>query len=146
MIKVLLSVFFLIPIFLLGQDTTSTKSISDDDKEYNVIDGSTKTLTKLDHPPEYSEGFKGMQKIIAKTMRYPPKAQDAGISGIVEVVFIVDSTGTAINHKVQRGIGYGCDEEALNAVKQIRGKWIPGVLNGKKVNVEYILPVMFQLR
>mgnify|MGYP006152915843 CR=1 FL=1 len=47
--------------------------------------------------------------------------------------------------KVVRGIGGGCDEEALRVMK-LSPKWSPGVQNGKKVRVSHTLPIFFSLK
>ena len=53
------------------------------------------------------------------TISYPKKAQENKISGTVIVEFDRDSNCVFSNPKVIKGLGYGCDEEALKAANQI---------------------------
>ena len=70
---------------------------------------------------------------------------DSGTYGKVFIAFDINQKGEVSNYKVKSGIGHGCDEEALRVVKNIPSNWLPGVLNDKVVNVEYVLPISFQL-
>lgn len=79
-------------------------------------------------------------------IRYPREAQRSGVSGEVQVAFTIDSEGKTSNHRVIKGVGFGCDEEALKAVKAIPDLWIPGLLSGQAVGVEYVLPVRFNIK
>ena len=72
-------------------------------------------------------------------------AQDAGIQGVVFVTFVVEKDGSVTGVRVLRGIGGGCDEEAIRRVKQMP-RWEPGEQRGKPVKVQYNLPVRFTLR
>lgn len=114
--------------------------------EFRVIKGSDTTKTKLDRPPLYIGGSALMYEPILKSIQYPEQAKENGISGRVYITFTIDSNGKASNHRVTKGIGFGCDEEALRVVEAIPDNWIPGLLGGQAVNVEYILPISFTLR
>ncbi|MFZ7114561.1 MAG: energy transducer TonB, partial [Bacteroidota bacterium] len=59
--------------------------------------------------------------------------------------FVVDKDGKVTSAKVLRGIGGGCDEEALRVVKNMP-EWKPGRQNGRSVMVQYNLPVVFNLK
>ena len=72
-------------------------------------------------------------------------AKDAGVQGIVYVTFVVEPDGNITNVKVLRGIGAGCDDEALRVVKAMP-KWKPGKQRGKSVRVQFNLPIRFTLR
>jgi len=60
------------------------------------------------------------------TLSYPLKAQENNISGTVTVLFDIDSNCIIVNIRIVKGIGYGCDEESINALKQCRYKFING--------------------
>jgi len=94
----------------------------------------------VENQPELIGGMEALQSEI----EYPKRARQAGIEGRVFVQFVVDEQGNVINPKVVRGIGGGCDEEAIKAVKA--QKFRPGTQRGKPVKVRFSLPVMFQLR
>jgi protein TonB len=80
---------------------------------------------------------------IQKRIRYPELAVNAGIEGRVVLQFIVTYEGKIKNPLVVRGIGGGCDEEALNALEFAKFK--PGYQRGRPVNVSYSLPINFSL-
>ena len=71
-------------------------------------------------------------------------ARRAGIEGRVTVQFIVNEAGQVENPRVIRGIGGGCDEAALEAVK--KAKFTPGMQRGRPVRVQFSLPVIFRLQ
>jgi protein TonB len=84
----------------------------------------------------------GMAKLQA-SVRYPEMARRAGIEGRVTVQFIVNEQGKVENARVVRGIGGGCDEEALKAVQQ--AEFEPGMQRGRPVRVQYALSINFRL-
>lgn len=75
---------------------------------------------------------------------YPEMARRAGIEGRVTIQFIVNEKGQVENPRVIRGIGGGCDEEALKAVSNAR--FTPGLQRGRPVKVQYSLPIVFRLQ
>ena len=84
----------------------------------------------------------GLQAIQAK-IRYPERALRAGIEGRVYVQFIVSERGDVENPHVIRGIGGGCDEEAMRVVSE--AKFVPGMQRGRPVRVQFYLPVVFRI-
>ncbi len=105
----------------------------DDDKEEDFF-------VVVENMPELIGGMAALQKNI----RYPEMARKAGIEGRVIVQFIVNEDGKVENPRVIRGIGGGCDEEALRAVSNALFK--PGRQRGIPVRVQYSLPVIFKLQ
>ena len=95
--------------------------------------------------PRFPGGEQKMMEFISKNIEYPQIAQDSGIQGRVFVSFIIESDGSVSNVKLLRGIGGGCDEEAMRVV-QAMPRWIPGKQRGKAVRVSYQIPVMFKLQ
>lgn len=95
--------------------------------------------------PKFPGGETELFKFLGKNMSYPPMAKDAGVQGVVYVNFVVMEDGSIANVKVLRGIGAGCDEEAIRVVKSMP-KWSPGKQRGKAVRVNYNLPVRFVLK
>lgn len=94
----------------------------------------------VEQDPELIGGLEGLQRSI----RYPEIARKAGIEGRVFVQFVVDEKGNVIDPVVTRGIGGGCDEAALDAVR--KAKFKPGKQRGRAVKVQYSLPVTFRLQ
>jgi TonB family protein len=94
----------------------------------------------VEQMPELIGGLASIQRAI----RYPTLAKKAGIEGRVFVQFIVDTHGSVIEANVVRGIGGGCDEEALRVVRQARFQ--PGRQRGEAVMVKMSIPITFKLR
>lgn len=93
----------------------------------------------VEQMPEMIGGLASLQKEI----KYPQMARNAGIEGRVIIQFIVNEQGQVENPQIIRGIGGGCDEEALRAVKLAQFK--PGKQRGEPVRVQYSLPIVFKL-
>ena len=81
--------------------------------------------------------------VVQSHIEYPPLALKAGIEGRVIVQFVIDRTGQVLDPQVIRGIGGGCDEEAVRAVLQ--AKFQPGLQRGRPVAVRYTLPITFRI-
>jgi protein TonB len=90
--------------------------------------------------PELIGGLQSVQKMIS----YPPIAKKAGVEGRVIVQFVVNEQGNVVDPVVVRGIGAGCDDEAIRAVSQAKFK--PGKQRGKPVKVKMSLPITFKLK
>jgi len=106
---------------------------------------SENVLTFVEKMPEYPGGQKAMEAFISQNLQYPKTAAEKGITGRVLIRFQVDENGNITDIKVMRGIGGGCDEEAIRIIKKM-GKWIPGKQNGKAVKTYFTLPVVFSLK
>ena len=104
-----------------------------------------KVYTLVEKMPEYLDGGQeGMYTHIRKNIKYPKDALYKDIQGRVFVSFIVDEEGNLTDAKVEKGIGGGCDEEALRVINML-GKWEPATQSGKTVAYRYIVPIKFQL-
>ncbi|NBC26272.1 MAG: TonB family protein [Bacteroidetes bacterium] len=90
--------------------------------------------------PQIIGGLEGIQKRI----KYPELAMRAHIEGRVFVQFIVNENGDVEDPVVLRGIGGGCDEEALRVIRET--KFSPGMQRGRPVRVRYAVPIIFMLR
>lgn len=101
-------------------------------------------FTKVEIMPEFPGGQSRMFSFIGKTVRYPEIARENNVQGKVYIQFVVNKDGSIDEAKVLRGIGYGCDEEALRAVNKMPN-WNPGEQKGKPVKVKFVLPVSFRL-
>jgi len=109
-------------------------------KQVVVEDEEPEIFLVVEEDPELIGGLEGLQRSI----RYPEIARKAGIEGRVFVQFVVDEKGNVIDPVVTRGIGGGCDEAALEAVR--KAKFKPGKQRGRPVKVQYSLPVTFRLQ
>ncbi len=95
--------------------------------------------------PEFPGGESQLYKFLAENIKYPQMAKESGIQGRVFVTFVVERDGRVTDVRVLRGIGGGCDEEAIRVVSNMP-KWTPGKQRGKAVRVQYNLPVKFTLQ
>jgi len=93
----------------------------------------------VEQAPTLIGGLNGLQSRI----QYPELAKQAGIQGRVFIQFIVQPDGSVTDAAITRGIGAGCDEEALKMVQN--AKFIPGVQSGMRVPVKMSIPVTFKL-
>jgi protein TonB len=100
--------------------------------------------TVVEQMPEYPGGTDALLKFIDANMKYPVEAKQKGVEGKVFVQFIIDKKGNVVDPKLLKGIGYGCDEEALRVIKLLPG-WIPGKQGGNPVNVKIVTPFSFKL-
>lgn len=98
----------------------------------------------LEVMPEPIGGAAAWGKFLQKNLRFPAVAQEQGVSGKVILSFIIEKDGSLSNIKVERGAGYGFDEEALRVLKLAKA-WKPGIQNGQPVRVRYNIPINFQL-
>ena len=99
----------------------------------------------VEEMPSYPGGEQKLMEYVAKNIKYPQIARETGIQGRVYVNFVVEPDGSVSNVSVLRGIGGGCDEEAIRVVTNMP-KWKPGKQRGKAVRVQYMLPVNFKLQ
>ena len=77
-------------------------------------------------------------------MKYPSQAQRMGLEGKVFIEFVVGRDGSIADVKVLRGIGAGCDEEAIRVLKK-SPNWSPGKQRGRPVRQRMVLPITFKL-
>jgi protein TonB len=104
-----------------------------------------KVFTIVEEMPSFPGGEEKMLEYISRNIKYPPVARENGIMGRVYVTFVVDKDGKIKEAKILRGIGGGCDEEALRVIKTMPD-WKAGRQNGRSVQVQFNLPVNFTLR
>ncbi len=89
-------------------------------------------------------GMKAFYAYVGKQMKYPAQARRMGIEGKVYVTFVVGKDGALTDVKVLKGIGAGCDLEAIRVLSQAP-KWKPGKQRGRPVRVRMQLPIIFKL-
>ena len=109
-----------------------------------VMGQSDEVYQVVEETPEYPGGTEAMYKFLSENIHYPEKAKEEGVEGRVYVAFVVEADGRLSDIKVLRGIGGGCDEEALRVVEAMP-RWKPGRNQGKAVRVQYHLPIVFKL-
>lgn len=104
------------------------------------------TASEVSVKPQPLKGLDHFQKRWSRAGKYPQHAQDQGIQGMVFIEFIVNADGTITDAAVRKGIGYGCDEAALEAFREVaKEPWKPGMLRDKPVKVKMVLPYFFRI-
>ncbi len=101
--------------------------------------------TPMEAKPEFPGGYTGLMQFLNNNLKYPAMARELGISGIVYVGFIIEKDGSVSQITLERGIGGGCDEEAMRVVR-LMPKWKPGMQTGRNVKVAYYLPVKYTIQ
>ena len=98
----------------------------------------------VDRPPLFIGGDAALAAFTTQ-LQYPQQAQDRNVQGQVTIGFTVDAQGKATNHRVLRGIGAGCDQEALRVVKTIPDEWVPAQVGVQDIVAEYEMTLTFRL-
>ena len=135
----------------IGTITQIGKDTSPDLSEIPIYDEKVSTeikenvFTWVEEMPKYKTDESEIYKYFADNIKYPEIAKKAGVEGRVILTFIVSKDGSVSNISVLKGIGAGCDEEAVR-VLGLMGKWFPGRQNGNPVKVAISIPIMFKLQ
>ncbi|MVM35810.1 TonB family protein [Spirosoma sp. HMF4905] len=98
----------------------------------------------VEQQPEYPGGINALMSFLGKNLNYPRSAASAGVAGRVYVSFVVNTDGSLTDIQVLKGIGFGCDEEAIRVMNKMP-RWKPGKQSGRAVRVKYNLPISFTL-
>ena len=101
-------------------------------------------FTIVEQQPVYPGGMRAFYQFVQKKLKYPSQARRMGIEGRVFVQFVVDKKGNITEVVAVKGIGAGCDVEAVRVIKS-SPKWKAGKQRGKAVKVRMILPITFKL-
>lgn len=101
-------------------------------------------FTIVEEPASPKGGMPAFYKYIGDKMKYPAQARRMGIEGKVFVEFVIGKDGSISDVKAVKGIGAGCDEEAVRVV-QAAPSWSPGKQRGKSVKQRMVLPITFKL-
>lgn len=128
-------------IFLLILILLSGKSFSQND---TIERKEAKLIFYLEEAPSFPGGEKMRQQYLANNFKYTKKALNDSISGTVYVTFMVTKEGQIENARVLRGIHPDLDSIAIDIVQNMP-KWIPGKQRGKPVDVQFNIPVSFNL-
>lgn len=110
-----------------------------------TVDNGIKEIYDIQEYPEFPGGMTAWAKFLQKNLRYPYMAQESGIQGKVYVSFVVEPDGSISNVALVKGIGYGCDEEAIRVIKK-SPIWKAGRQNNQKVRVRYNMPINYTIQ
>jgi antitoxin component YwqK of YwqJK toxin-antitoxin module len=95
-------------------------------------------FTIVEESPEFMGGNEARMRFFKENLQFPKNAT----SGTVYTQFVVEYDGTITNPRINRGIGAGCDQEALRLIR-LMPKWKPGKQRGKAVRCQFMLPIKF---
>lgn len=98
----------------------------------------------VEEQPTPNGGLEGFYLYIKNNLKYPSLARKMGVEGRVFVEFVISKTGKLEELKVAKGIGYGCDEAALEVLKNAP-LWKPGKQRGRPVKVRMTIPILFKM-
>jgi len=72
------------------------------------------------HLPRYTGGNKAFRAFITENLRYPEGASQARVDGFVIVEYDITDDGLVKNPRILKGLGHGCDEEAIRVIGLLR--------------------------
>ncbi len=122
---------FNLPSILLAQ--ANLDSLSEYDCIYFIED-----------EPDFPGGDSALSAFIKTNLRYPDTAKIYYVEGVVYASFIVEKDGSLSGFKIRRGLGWGCDMEALRILK-LMPKWTPGSRRGEPIRVQMNIPIRFEI-
>lgn len=125
----------------ITEETAIEEIIVSDEPEEEVAD---EIFTIVEEQPTPNGGMSAFYDFVRKNLKYPSQARRMGIEGKVFVQFVVDKDGTITDVQAIKGIGAGCDEEAIRVLKN-HPKWKPGKQRGRAVRVRMVIPITFKL-
>jgi protein TonB len=144
-----------VEVGLQTQDDLSNKAPEAPVEEVEVVVEEKQTVieqpvqaeifTVVEEQPGYPGGDESRIRYLQENIKYPEEAKELGIQGKVFVTFVVEVDGSITDVRVLRGIGGGCDEEAIRVVRSMP-KWVPGKQRGVPVRVQFNLPIKFTLQ
>ena len=137
---------YMMPIFCKLDDGQPAKSVKKEKASNpDMTPDKNGVYQIVEEMPQFPSGETKMMEYIAKNINYPQEARDKGIEGRVFIGMVIEKDGSVSNVRVLRGIGGGCDEEAVRVISSMP-KWKPGKVGGEPVPVSYMLPVNFKLQ
>jgi TonB family protein len=130
-----LNLLFVFSMLNISAQENNLDKTEQDQEEYQI--------TIVDKIPQFQGGSDALLKFLA-SIKYPEEARDKGIEGSVYVRFVIESSGKVTNAEVARGTNVILDNAAVEHVRNMPD-WIPGEQKGKKVKVQYVVPIRFCL-
>lgn len=115
-----------------------------EEEEEEVIE-SDQIFVVVESMPEFPGGNLALMRYLQENIKYPALAKEMGIKGRVFLSFVVEKDGSVTDVQVLRGIGGGCDEEAIRVIESMP-RWKPGTQRNHPVRVQFNLPVKFTLQ
>jgi TonB family protein len=136
---------YMMPVFFKLDDSQPTKSEKKEKASNPDMTPDKNGVYQIcEQMPEFPGGVNALIDHVGRNVVYPEQAKEKEIEGRVFVGFVVEKDGSISDVKVLRGIGGGCDEEAVRIISAMP-KWKPGMQDGKPVRVSYQIPIHFKL-
>lgn len=126
----------------ITEDEAIEEIITEEAPEEEDVD---QVFTIVEQQAEFKGGMKKFLEYVGKKMKYPNVARRIGVEGKVFVQFVVERDGSITDVQAIRGIGAGCDEEAMKVIRE-SPKWNPGKQRGRAVRVRVVIPITFRLK
>ena len=137
-------IFFTISLIFVSAFSFSQQFIKIDTLPQIKNDEKMYDINGVDVKPDFPGGFEELYEYFSENINYPKYERNHDISGIVYVQFEIDKEGKIRDVQIVRSLSKNIDEEAIRIVKNMTD-WKPGIHNGRKVRVKYILPIRFSL-
>jgi len=122
----------------------SLLEVKEEPKVVEEPDQVGEVFTFVEEMPSFPGGNEEMMRFFAENIKYPEIAKRAGVEGKVFLSFVVTKQGVIRDPQLAKGIGAGCDEEALRVIRMMPN-WKPGKQNGNAVSVRVAIPIVFRL-
>jgi len=142
-----LSLLLLATLFFACEDDLAVKPDGTDLQVAEIITEEANeepVFLVVEDMPSFPGGTEAYYKFLGSNINYPTEAKQKGIEGKVFITFIVNEDGSLSNLKLERGIGGGCDEEALRVFME-SPNWNPGKQRGRTVKTKMQAAVTFEL-
>ncbi len=130
---------------LQSNDNLEETAIKQQAVPESTLEEDIKPFLVVEQMPEFVGGTEELMNFLKQNIKYPKMARETGIAGTVLVQFVVGTDGKIYDLKILRGIGGGCDEEAIEVIKSMPN-WNPGKQDGVTVPVLFQLPIKFSLK
>ncbi|MCR9016822.1 energy transducer TonB [Aquiflexum gelatinilyticum] len=144
LVIILLSMMVFVISCKSSKDSAFSKTLDIPMGENSAQGSSDEVFDMVDEFPQFPGGIEAWGNFMKDNLKYPASAKDKGIEGTVYITFIINKDGSVSDAEILRGIGGGCDEEALRVVKA-SPNWNPGKKDGKIVRSRMRLPVQYAL-
>ena len=114
-------------------------------EDQQIVEEKMEPFLVVEQMPDFPGGEAELYRYLEKNMKFPAMARESGVTGTVYIKFVVGKDGKISNITLLRGIGAGCDEEAMRVISGMPA-WKPGKQNGVTVPVWFTLPIKFTLQ
>ncbi|MBW4889074.1 TonB family protein [Mucilaginibacter sp. HMF5004] len=130
----------------LGNPITVDEPVGPAEKGPSITeeDASIHNVGTIEVEPMPIGGMDKFYSFLGTKIKYPNAAKEIGTQGKVILSFVVEKDGSLTDIKAVRDPGNGLGDEAIRVLK-LAPHWIPGIQNGRKVRVQYNIPVNFNL-